>query len=167
MLPQRTQITVALLGFGNVGRAFARYIQSAAATNYPPIGIRAIADSTGGLLLDDDSLIERAMIRKEAGLCLREFAPDEVIGDSGEFTRALRSAGISLLVESLPTNIADGQPGLGLVTAALEQGTHVVTVDKGPLVHGLEIMKEAAMRGGARFGYSGTTGVSIPGELAS
>jgi homoserine dehydrogenase len=54
-----------------------------------------------------------------------------------------------------------------LVAAALEQGTNVVTVDKGPLVHGLDEMKEAALRGGTRFGYSGTTGVSIPDELAS
>jgi homoserine dehydrogenase len=54
-----------------------------------------------------------------------------------------------------------------LVASALEQGTHVVTVDKGPLVHDLEALKEAALRGGARLGYSGTTGVSIPRELAS
>jgi homoserine dehydrogenase len=150
-----------------VGRAFVRYIKSAAAASYPPIKIRAIADSTSGLLLDDDSLIERAMAHKEAGLGLREFAPSQTIGHSREFIHALRATGISVLVESLPTNITDGQPALGLVVAALEQGTNVVTVDKGPLVHGLEIMKEAAVRGGARFGYGGTTGVSIPGELAS
>ncbi len=52
------------------------------------------------------------------------------------------------LVESLPTNIADGQPALGLIAAALEQGTHVVTVDKGPLVHGLATLKEAAQKAG-------------------
>lgn len=167
MLPLRTQVTVALLGFGNVGRAFVRYAQSAAAASQTPIRIRAVADSSGGLFLDNGSRVERVMAHKESGRSLREFAPGEVIGDAREFIRALQSAEISILVESLPTNIADGQPALGLIRAALEQGTNVVTVDKGPLVHGFEALKEAALRGGARLGYSGTTGVSIPDELAS
>jgi homoserine dehydrogenase len=54
-----------------------------------------------------------------------------------------------------------------LIGAALEQGTNVVTVDKGPLVHGLDLLKKAEARGGARLGYSGTTGVNIPDALAT
>jgi homoserine dehydrogenase len=42
----------------------------------------------------------------------------------------------------------------------------VVTVDKGPLVHGFAKLQEAAQKSGARFGYSGTTGVRIPDEIA-
>jgi homoserine dehydrogenase len=161
-----TQVTVALLGFGNVGRAFVRYAQSAAAASQTPIRVRAVADSSAGLLLDHDSTLERVMADKDSGHSIREFAPGNFIGDTREFIRALRSAEVSVLVESLPTNIANGQPALELITAALEQGTNVVTADKGPLVHGLEALKEAARRGGARLGYSGTTGVSIPDELA-
>jgi len=161
-----TQVTVGLLGFGNVGRAFVRYAQSAAAASQASIRIRAVADSSAGLLLDNDSTLERVMAHKEAGRSLREFAPGNFIGDTREFIRALQSGGISILVESLPTNIADGQPALALIAAALEQGANVVTVDKGPLVHGYEALKMAALRGGAQLGYSGTTGVSIPIELA-
>ncbi len=161
-----TQVTVALLGFGNVGRAFVRYVRSAAATSQASIMIRAVADSSGGLLLDNDSTVERVMADKDSGHSIREFAPGNFIGDTREFIRALQSAGISILVESLPTNIADGQPALELITTALEQGANVVTVDKGPLVHGFAVLNEAARRGGARLGYSGTTGVSIPDELA-
>jgi homoserine dehydrogenase len=166
MLPLRIQVTVALLGFGNVGRAFVRYVDSAAAASQTAIRIRAVADSSGGLFLDNDSSVKRLIAHKESGRSLQEFAPGELIGDAQEFIRALQSAGVSVLVESLPTNIADGQPALELITAALEQGTNVVTVDKGPLVHGFEALKEAARKGAARLGYSGTTGVSIP-ELAS
>lgn len=166
MLPQRAQINVALLGFGNVGREFARYVRSAAAARHSSISIRAVADSTGGLLLNDDSAIERAIAHKESGLGLHEFASARIIANSADFIRTVREAGIAVLVESLPTDIGGGQPALGLVVAALEQGTHVVTVDKGPLVHALEGLKEAAVRGGARLGYSGTTGVSVPDDLA-
>jgi homoserine dehydrogenase len=166
MLSHQTQVNVALLGFGNVARAFVRYLQSAAAASQTKIRIRAVADRSGGLLLDDDLLIERVMAHKETGLSLRDFA-SERIRDAEEFIRALHSAGISVLVESLPTNIVDGQPALGFIAGALERGTNVVTVDKGPLVHGLEMLNEAALKGKARLGYSGTTGVSLPDELAS
>src|SRR6266849_3901498 len=155
MPPLRTQVSVALLGFGNVGRAFVRYAQSGAAPSKTAIIVRAVADSSGGLFLDNDSSVERVIAHKEPGRSLQEFAPGELIGDPQEFIRALRSAGVSVLVESLPTNIADGQPALRLITAALEQGTSVVTVDKGPLVHGFEALKDAARKGGARLGFSG------------
>lgn len=167
MLPPRPQVNVALLGFGNVGRAFVRYAQSTAVASHSPIRIRAVADSSGGLFLDTDSTVERAMAHKESGLSLGKFAPGELIGDSREFIRALQAAGISILVESLPSNIADGQPALELIAAALEQGTSVVTVDKGPLVHGFEALKDATRKSGARLAYSGTTGVRVPDELAS
>ena len=162
-----SQVTVALLGFGNVGRAFVRFVDSSTTASHLPIRIRAIADSSGGLFLDNHPSIERVISHKESGRSLREFAPGEVIGDPSEFILALQTAGISVLVESLPTNITNGEPALGLILAALAQGTNVVTVDKGPLVHGFEALKEAGLKGGAQLGYSGTTGVSIPDELAS
>src|SRR5439155_4083080 len=142
MLLQRTQVNVALLGFGNVGRAFASYIKASEALPIR-INITAVADSSGGLFVNQDSTIERAIAHKEAGRPLSEFAQRASILDIDEFVRALPSAGISILVESLPTNIINGEPALGLLTAALAQGTNVVTVDKGPLVHGLASLREA------------------------
>ena len=159
-------INIALLGIGNVGRAFLLYIETSTPKSSIEIRIRAVADSTGGLLLTNESALEPLISRKESGRNLSEFAPGEVITDVRDFIRALPATGISALVESLPTNIADGEPALALITAALEQGTNVVTVDKGPLVHGLERLEDAARRSGARIGYSGTTGVSVPDEVA-
>jgi homoserine dehydrogenase len=150
-----------------VGRAFVRYAESGAAASKTAIIVRAIADSSGGLFLDNVSSLERAIAHKESGRSLQQFAPGELIRDPQEFIRALQSTGVSVLVESIPTNIADGQPALELIAAALEQGINVVTVDKGPLVHGFEALKDAARKGGSRLGYNGTTGVRIPDELAS
>jgi len=164
MLPARPQVSVALLGFGNVGRAFTRHVRSLPA-NQIEIQIRAVADSSGGIFLDSDSQIDRAIEYKDAGLRLRESG-FEIIRDPADFVRELYPAGIPMLVESLPTNIAGGQPALELIAIALGQGTNVVTVDKGPLVHGLDALTASALRSGARLGFSGTTGVSIPDELA-
>jgi homoserine dehydrogenase len=160
------QISVALLGFGNVARAFARNVEANAETAPIRIDIRAVADSSGGLILDNDSSLERVIAHKASGRGLSESARNEVIRDADAFVRTLPSAGISLLVESLPTNIVNGEPALGLIAAALEQGTDVVTVDKGPVVHGFELLQAASEKSGARLGYRGTTGVSIPGEVA-
>ena len=165
MLPERSQVRAGLLGFGNVGRAFVHYLRSVEAANYPTIKICAVADRSGGLLLNDAVAVDRLLAHKESGQNIAHFSPLDTIQDCPEFVSALRGAGISYLIESLPTNIADGQPALELITRALEQGLHVVTVDKGPLVHGFGELQAAAQRSGARFGFSGTTGVSIPDEL--
>jgi homoserine dehydrogenase len=90
-----------------------------------------------------------------------------LIADSREFIRALPSAGVPVLIESLPTDIVTGEPALSFIKEALEQGTDVVTVDKGPVVHGLNELKEIAGKSGARLGYSGTTGVTIPDEIGA
>lgn len=159
-------MNAALLGFGNVGRAFANYVEG---SDTPPIRIKivAVADSTGGLFLNHKTTIQHVIAHKESGRGLRELAASEQILDVNDFVRALPSLGAPVLVESLPTNITTGQPALDWIAGALEQGTNVVTVDKGPLVHGLTLLEDAARKGSARLGYSGTTGVSIPDELAT
>src|ERR1041384_2421626 len=118
------QVNVALLGFGNVGRAFARYIHANAETQPIEIKIRAVADSSGALFLDEAYSLERVLAHKQSGAALSEFT-----------------------------------------TAPLAQRTPVVTVDKGPVVHGLNELIEIAGKSGARLGFSGTTGVTIPDEI--
>jgi homoserine dehydrogenase len=154
-------INVAVLGLGNVGRAFIDY----ARRQEVKIVVRGVADSTGGLLARDPRVIERAVAYKASGGSIKEFAPNEVIG-SARFISELPREGVSALIESLPTNLADGEPALDLICSALRQGMNVVTVDKGPLVHGFEELMEAMNRGGSQLGYSGTTGVSPPSDLS-
>jgi homoserine dehydrogenase len=160
-----TQVNVALLGFGNVGRAFIRHIQASPSSSPIRINVRAIADRSGGFFLDDNCTIDRVLSHKESGHSLNDFGQSRFITGAGDFIRELPAAGVSVLVESLPTNITSGEPALGLISAALTQGTSVVTVDKGPLVHGFDALNEAAQRSAARLGFSGTTGVTIPDEL--
>lgn len=157
-----TEIKVALLGLGNVGRSFADYIDRQAGASDPRARIRAMADSSGGLILRDSAQAARLLAHKQAGGSVREFAPGEATANAEEFIESLSRAGISVLVESMPTSIRDGQPALGLLLSALRRRISVVTVDKGPLVHGFEALHESARAAGARVGYTGTTGVSVP-----
>ncbi|HWO00196.1 MAG TPA: hypothetical protein VNS63_13115 [Blastocatellia bacterium] len=158
-------VQVALLGLGNVGRAFADYCRTNCDGLSPTLSIRAVADSSGGLVLDSHKALDRVLIHKSQGRKLSEYAPAVSLIDSRSFIHSLEPAGITVLIESLPTDIQYGQPALDLITLALCRGLNVVTVDKGPLVHGFTSMGQAAKAGGSRFAYSGTTGVMIPFEL--
>jgi homoserine dehydrogenase len=161
------EINIALLGFGNVGRAFVRYIEKSGASQNIKINIRAVADSSGALMLDSPEQINALLAHKEAGRSFKEFAPDKLMSDAQPFIKAFRLQNIACVVESLPTNIKDGQPALDLLTQALSQGISVVTVDKGPLVHGLDALKRVAEGSESRLAFTGTTGVAIPDEIAN
>jgi len=155
-------INIALLGLGNVGQAFARYLLGAEQTTRQVI--RAVIDSSGGLIVSDAAQVDRLLRHKSAGQSLAEFSRASV-SPVTEVIDKLAAAGVSVLVESLPTNIDNGLPALDLILEALRRGINVVTVDKGPPVHGFDQLQQAAREGHARFGFTGTTGVAIPDEL--
>jgi len=152
------EIRVALLGFGNVGRSFARAVSQSA----PGIRIAAAADSSGGLLLSGPEDLERALAAKQSNQPLAALGA----ADPSSFVDTVARAGIALLVEALASGLADGQPGLDLVRAALRKGIDVVTVDKAPLVRGLDLLDGDSRGSGALLRASGTTGVAPPPELA-
>jgi homoserine dehydrogenase len=148
-----------------VGRAFARYLQSAELPCDFKLRIRAVADSQGALIVGDEKETGPLIAHKESGRGLKEIAASETLTDPQRFADWLSSAGVSVLVESLPTNLTDGRPALDFLTSALASGINAVTADKGPMVHGYDALERAARAGGSRFGFSGTTGVRIPEEL--
>jgi homoserine dehydrogenase len=129
------------------------------------IQIRAIADSTGGVFLASPEHLDRLIQMKESGLSLRNCSPHDCIADPGAFIDALRNSGVQAVVESLPNRLEDGEPALSLLRRLLAAGIPVVTVNKGPLVHGWVGLEEAARAGGARLACSGATGVQPPAEL--
>jgi homoserine dehydrogenase len=155
---------VALLGFGNVGRSFARYVASSQHGENVTVRIRAVADSSGSIHIDSHAQLDALLAHKEAGRSISEFAPGRA-ADSREFVASLPGLHIPTVVESLPTNLTNGQPALEMITKALVQGTNVVTVDKGPLVHDFGGVMQATAAGGSRIGYTGTTGVPFPTPL--
>jgi homoserine dehydrogenase len=155
-------IDVAVLGFGNVGRAFA---QNVTAADRSSIRVRAVADSSGATLIDKPDNIAQLIRHKQSGLRIAEMIPGDEAMAPRELIQRLPALGITTLVECLPTNLVDGQPALDLIQAALRRGINVVTVDKGPLVHGFQLLNQAAQTGGSGFGFTGTVGVPIPEGL--
>src|SRR5512132_225289 len=158
------EIHVALLGFGNVGRAFIDYVGRMRDERIR-LRIRALADRSGGLFIADDEALQSLRHHKGAGGALSDLAADSIL-DAHAFIARLLSYDIGVLVESLPTDLSNGQPALDLIHSALASGLSVVTVDKGPLAHGFDELRQTAEARGARLGFTGTTGVSIPDQLS-
>jgi len=67
-----------------------------------------------------------------------------------------------VLVECTPSNIQTGEPGLGHIQAALENGWHVVTANKGPLVVAFRMLQNLARENRLSLGYSGATAAALP-----
>ena len=158
---------IALLGFGNVGRAFARYLATGNAAGSRDHRISAVADISGGLLLEEEGIDMPWILEKlEHGGLLADCVESGAILPVEDYLNALPLAGIQVLVECLPTNPVDGEPALSFLRRTLEQNIAAVTVDKGPIVYGHRALTEAASRCGTKLAYSGTTGVQPPVEIA-
>jgi homoserine dehydrogenase len=155
-------IGIAMLGFGNVGRSFAKYLSHAGGSAFPPMKIGGVADASGAALFAADRELNAIL---HSGKTVAQQYPDRDLLDVPSFILGLRKHGISVLVECMPTNIRDGQPAITFLRAALVEKLHVVTVDKGPIVHGWTELSEAARRSGVRLLISGTTGVRPPESL--
>lgn len=157
-------LNIALLGTGNVGRAFARYLARTAETH--SFRIAAAADISGGLLFDASARLEPALDRLEQGLVLAQCFPAGKLMSVPQYLQSLPGAVIDVLVECLPTNIMDGQPALDYLFGVLAAGIPAVTVDKGPIVHGYRRLTEVAARAGVEIAFTGTTGVRPPSGLS-
>lgn len=162
MIPVR----IAIAGFGNVGRAFARYTREDPRRFGVDMDLSAVADSTGILRIEAPGDINSLVAHKESGAPIKSLPKSLAVGSHSAAMEMLRADGVRVLVECLPTDIQNGQPGRGLIAAALAAGINVVTVDKGPMVHAFRELTELAQRSNTRLAFSGTTGVCPPEELS-
>ncbi|MCZ7355673.1 MAG: homoserine dehydrogenase [Candidatus Methanoperedens sp.] len=151
------EVRLSIIGFGAVGQGVARSIQKK--NEYlkkQGIDLRVIgiADSAGCEIDPRGIDLERAIERKKQ---------TGTVATGRESTRSL-IAGVEhdIVVEATPTNIENGEPGLGNMLAAFQSGKHVVTSNKGPLALRFSELKEAAEDNGMMFRYEATVGGAVP-----
>jgi homoserine dehydrogenase len=77
-------------------------------------------------------------------------------------TTLLETLACDLLLEASPVNLTDGEPGLGVVRAALRRGIAVVLANKAPLVLAFGELHRLAATHGARLAYSATVCGALP-----
>lgn len=144
---------ILMLGFGNVGKAFARLLlqkQSDLREMYDlELKVAGIGTGSHGFACSPDSIdLELALRTTDKGNSLETMDGGESIGSAMDL---LNTCNADVLVETTPVNYQTGQPGLSYIQTALENGMHAVTANKGPVVHGYSALTELARSKDRRF----------------
>lgn len=149
---------LALIGYGNVGRALARLLRAKRDHLHKAYAIEfrvtAIATGQHGLLLGPQGIdLEVAARLTEGGGNLAELAagpqPDTV-------EALLRTSQAQVMFENTPVDYQTGQPGLDHIRLALKLGMHAVTANKGPVVHGHAELTQLAAANRVKFLFEST-----------
>jgi len=158
------QVKLVLIGVGNIGRRFLEILARKEDTLRSRYGLELIlvgvADSSGAALADDglDPLQVIHLKREGQGV-----AAYPLLGrPSMEAVELVQQAQADVLLEASPTNLQDGQPGLGCIEDALRRGMHVVTVNKGPLVLAYSRLTKLAAESGVKLAFSGAVAGGLP-----
>jgi homoserine dehydrogenase len=148
---------LALLGFGNVGGAFARLLQRKEAELESDYGINfivtGIATGRHGIAMDPNGLdLEQALALVEGGQSLSSISKIPIT-DSLNFVHSVPA---DVLFENSPVNHENGEPAVTYLRTALERGMHAVTANKGPVVHAYRELTSLAQAKGRKFYFEST-----------
>ncbi len=129
---------IALIGYGNVGRAFADLLKrQRSAYPFRIVGIHTARHGTAYC---------------DAGVPIEpEFGPTAASVE--EFLDRAKS---EIVGEITTLNPATGEPALSHIRAAFARGRHVITANKGPVAHAYADLRDEARRAGVEFRFEST-----------
>ncbi len=151
------QINFAFIGFGHVGRAFARLLIDRKKWLLKEYGIdwkiTGIATRNHGTAIDHDGL----PVRKILGSWKRHSNLDNFHNGPTchSPTDFIRQCGADVLFEMSVLDLS-GEPAATFMREALGAGLHVITVNKGPVALQFRQLTRLARLRGVRFLYEGT-----------
>jgi len=152
---KRCNIKIAILGFGNVGQAFAKLLLEKHEEILNNLGseVQVVAISTGsrGSLVNESGIdIKKACADIEN---LHKF--DEKSGDFSKLNSMdiANSVNYDVLIELTPLKIFSGQPAIDHIAAALNRKKHAISANKGPIAWAFEYLSELAKKQGVLFYY--------------
>ena len=147
------RIRIALIGYGNVGKAFAEMLERKKeyiieTFEREPV-ITAICTGSRGAMIDPDG-IDTSTITDE-----RFDHKTEALSviDFGEY---------DVMIELTPINIMTGMPATEHVRRALNRRKHVITANKGPIAWAYRELRDLAKEKGVQFLYEATVMDGVP-----
>jgi homoserine dehydrogenase len=158
-------LRIAMLGYGNVARAFLPLLASRTEWLGRELGIRPVIVGLGsrskGLYVHSTDLDANSL---EGGFDPLEFMQREgrLVADAGTFIEAARNAGASLFIELTTLNPKDGQPALNHIRSALERGMDVITANKGPIAFAQAELRSLAHKQHVQLRYESTVMDGMP-----
>jgi homoserine dehydrogenase len=97
-----------------------------------------------------------------AGAPARELQKSLGAGGVSDIDSWLKAAQADILFEATSLNVADGQPAVDHIRAALHHGAHAITANKGPIVHAYRELRDLAAAKGKRFLFESTVMDGVP-----
>lgn len=140
---------LALVGFGNVGKALAMLLidkQAELKNRYGiSFAVTGIATNRHGMAVDPNGIdLSQAILTEDLTTISAVNIPDDIF----DFINA---SGADVLFENTPVNYQTGQPAASHLKAALEAGMHAITANKGPVVFAYTELTEFAQEMGRKF----------------
>jgi homoserine dehydrogenase len=143
---------VSIIGFGGVGQSVAGVLQREREhLSRKGLNVKVVAvTDLWGAMIDEDGLDLANVVDKKApvvdmsSLDVIEQVPHDV------------------MIESTPTSIDSGEPGMSHMLTALNNNRHVVTSNKGPLALNYSELMELADRNNLELRFEATVGGVMP-----
>ncbi|HJQ31866.1 MAG TPA: hypothetical protein VJ866_06805 [Pyrinomonadaceae bacterium] len=147
-----------LLGFGNVGRALVPLLVEKSGEMREQFGIgwrvTGVATRRMGWLAAPEGFSTEELL---SGSIAQRVSPSP--DDVGEWLAAARC---DVLFETTSLEPLTGEPAVTHARTALERGAHVVTANKGTVVHAYKELSELARARGRRFMFEATVADCMP-----
>lgn len=141
------KINLALIGYGNVGKAFVRMLKRR--EDY-------IADEYGCTVeITAVSTKRKGSIIEQTGLYMEDLDLDKAESSVSAFD-VIDNADYDVLVELTPINIKTGQPAIEHIQRAMRRGKHVITANKGPIAWAYKELKSLAEENNVLFYHEAT-----------
>lgn len=140
-------IRIALIGYGNVGKAFAEMLLRKKDFIHDEFDAKAIIT---------------AICTARRGACIRpegidtRTLTDEMFDRELDAFAVIESGEYDIMIELTPINIMTGQPATDHVRKALGLGKHVITANKGPIAWHYRELRDLAKAKGVGFCHEAT-----------
>jgi len=155
MSTKQETVRVSIIGFGYVGSGVAEVIRrkhdEIARKHGIDMKIVGIADLRG-IIVNENGLSEEEIMNLGTGKKLKDISSLDVI----------KGVEHEVMVETTPTNVETGEPGLTHVLTALESDRHVVTSNKGPIALEYRMLMELAAKRGKELRFEASVGGAMP-----
>ena len=155
---------LALIGFGNVGQGFAEILRDRGDDLAERFGVHfqivAVCDFLKGSLYDPHGLDPAALLSAAVESGTLDGLPAAQHGWDALTTISKSDADV--VVELSYTDLQTGQPALDHMRAALQNGRHVVTTNKGPIALHYQDLSDLAREKGLQIGIEGTVMSGTP-----
>jgi homoserine dehydrogenase len=145
---------LALMGFGNVGKALARLLLEKQDELFNLYGltfsVTGISTGSHGTAISSEG------IDLGQALGVNDLNQVSELSFSGDAIDFIRNCPADVLFENTPVNYENGQPAIRHLEVALEEGMHAITANKGPLVHSYRQLKAMAEKMNRKFYFEST-----------